>query len=235
MGILSRFRDIMKVNINGLLERTEDPEQMIDEYMRNLHRDLGQVKAETAAVLAEESRAKRALEECVAEVRKLQRYAEKAVESGDDEGALKFLERKARQTEQLNALQTAYEQASANASKMKHMQDKLLSDLSGLEARRVELKVKLADAEAQQRKNAGSASVGGVNAAFSAMEEQADQALNEALALAELRAGAREDDLDELIAQLEKGTDAHKGTAPHAGTNPEDELAAIKAKLNKQA
>ncbi|MED4959076.1 PspA/IM30 family protein, partial [Paenibacillus macerans] len=42
-------------------------------------------------------------------------------------------------------------------------------------------------------------------------EEQADRALNEAQALAELRAGARKDDLDELIAQLEKGKDDNAG------------------------
>ena len=36
------------------------------------------------------------------------------------------------------------------------------------------------------------------------MEEKANRALDEALALAELRAGAKEDDLDDLIAELEK-------------------------------
>lgn len=210
MGILSRFRDVMRVNIGGLLERAEDPEKTIDEYMRQMHRDLGQVKAETAAVQAEESRAKRALDECGAEVRKLQRYAEKAAESGDEERALKFLEQKAQQAERLGELQAAYEQSAANAAQMKQMQDKLAADLSELEARRTALKAKLAEAGRLQQTHAG-ASAGGVEAAFRAAEEQADRALNEAEALAELRDGARKDDLDELIAQLEKGKDANAG------------------------
>ncbi|GJM74004.1 hypothetical protein HMSSN036_62200 [Paenibacillus macerans] len=117
MGILARFRDVMRANIGSLLERAEDPEKTIDEYMRQMNRDLGQVKAETASVQAEESRAKRALDECGAEVRKLQRYAEKAAESGDEERALGFLEQKAKQAERLGELQAAYEQSAANAPK----------------------------------------------------------------------------------------------------------------------
>ena len=54
MGILTRFKDIMSANINALLDKCEDPEKMIDQYMRNLESDLGKVKAETASVMAEE-------------------------------------------------------------------------------------------------------------------------------------------------------------------------------------
>ena len=59
MGILTRFKDIMSANINALLDKCEDPEKMIDQYMRNLESDLGKVKAETASVMAEETRCKR--------------------------------------------------------------------------------------------------------------------------------------------------------------------------------
>ena len=58
-GILNRFKDIMSSNINALLDKVEDPNKMIDQYLRNLESDLGKVKAETAAVMAEETRAKR--------------------------------------------------------------------------------------------------------------------------------------------------------------------------------
>ena len=55
-GILSRFKDIMSSNINALLDKVEDPMKMIDQYLRNLESDLGKVKAETAAVMAEETK-----------------------------------------------------------------------------------------------------------------------------------------------------------------------------------
>ena len=47
MGIIARFKDIMAANINALLDKCEDPEKMIDQYLRNLESDLGKVKAET--------------------------------------------------------------------------------------------------------------------------------------------------------------------------------------------
>ncbi|WP_019419733.1 PspA/IM30 family protein [Paenibacillus sp. OSY-SE] len=226
MGILSRFRDIMASNVNALLDKAEDPEKTIDDYMRSLNSDLGKVKAETASVLADERRAKSALDECNAEIKKLQRYAEKSVEDGKEEDALKFLERKAALAEQQNRLQTSYDLASANAVKMKQMQDKLVWDMGRLEARRTELKEKMAAAKAQQRLNSGN----DVDSSFDALEEKANHALDEAMALAELRGGAKEDDLDDLIAQLEKNMSTNMNTT----TTAEDELAALKEKMNKK-
>ncbi|MGN8230151.1 PspA/IM30 family protein [Paenibacillus polymyxa] len=193
MGILSRFRDIMKMNVNALMDKVGDSEKIIDDYMRNLNSDLGKVKAETASVLADERRTKRALDECKAEIKKLQHYASKSVEAGNEEEARKFLERKGLQAEKLEQLQTSYDLASTNAVNMKQMQEKLVSDMGQLEARHAELKGKLAVAKAQQALN----SMGSKNSAFEVMEEQVNRAYDEAMAIAELRAGTK-DDLDAL-------------------------------------
>ena len=48
MGILTRFTDIMKSNINALLDKCEDPAKMIDQTLRDLREDLAEVKKETA-------------------------------------------------------------------------------------------------------------------------------------------------------------------------------------------
>lgn len=227
MGILSRFKDIMSSNINALLDKAEDPEKVIDDYMRNLNSDLGKVKAETASVLSDERRAKRVLDESRAEIRKLLNYAEKAAEAGDDEDALKFLERKATQVEKQNQLQTTYDVASTNALRMKQMQDKIVSDVGKLEERRSQLKGKIAATKAQQQLNSRSSSVEANDSVFDAMEEKANQAYDEAMALAELRAEPK-DDLDDLFAQLEKSTKSNPNL------NPEDELAAIKDQMKNK-
>lgn len=72
------------------------------------------------------------------------------------------------------------------------------------------------------------------DAALKAMEDKANQALNEAEALAELRAGAQEDDLDELIAQLERDMNADAGNNESASPSAEEELAAIQEKLKNK-
>ena len=56
-GILKRFKDIMAANINALLDKAEDPEIMIDQYLRDMESDLGKVKAETASIMADAEKA----------------------------------------------------------------------------------------------------------------------------------------------------------------------------------
>ena len=142
MGILKRFKDIMSSNINALLDKAEDPEKMIDQYLRDLQEDLRKVKSETATVMAEEQRCKRQLDECDAEIAKMQTYAEKALVAGNEGDAMKFLEKKNQLTQKQVALQQAYDAAAANAAKMRQMHDKLTKDVSDLNARKETIEAK---------------------------------------------------------------------------------------------
>lgn len=221
MGILARFKDIMASNMNALLDKAENPEKMIDQYMRNVNSDLGKVKAETASVMAEEQRSKRALNECSAEIEKMQRYAVKALEAGNEDDARKFLEKKAILTEKEQELQQAYSLAASNAIRMREMHDKLVADIGELEARRAMLKSKAAVARTQERMNKMGSSVTGANAsmsAFTRMEEKVERALDEANAMAELNM-APKDDIEELTAKYDRKPDV------------EDELTALKKQL----
>ena len=124
-NILKRFGDIMSANINALLDKAEDPEKMIDKYIRDIEEDMRNVKAETAAVMAAETKAKRELTECQDEMAKMQRYAEKALTAGNEGDARRFLEKKGQLAGKQAGLQQAYDLAAANATKMKEMHDKL--------------------------------------------------------------------------------------------------------------
>lgn len=217
----------MKANMNDLVTKAEDPEKMMNNYMKQLNNDLGKVKAETASVSAEERRTKRALDEIKTEVNKLQRYAEKAVESGNEEQALQFLDRKVSQGEKLAELEAAYNTASSNKKNMEQMQAKLSSDLRILEERRAELNGKIAATAAQHKINAMGSQVDASGSVFDVIEEKVNKAYDEAMAIAELREQPK-DDLDELIAKLE----GENNITPHR--NADEELAAIKEKLNNK-
>ncbi|HAB61995.1 MAG TPA: phage shock protein A, partial [Lachnospiraceae bacterium] len=136
MGILTRFKDIMASNINALLDKAEDPEKMIDQCLRNLNSDLGKVKAETASIMAEEQRSKRELDECASEINKMQNFAVKALEAGNEDDARKFLEKKSTLANKQAGLQESYNLASANATQMREMHDKLVNDINELESRK---------------------------------------------------------------------------------------------------
>ncbi len=226
MGIISRFKDIMSANINALLDKAEDPEKMIDQYLRDMESDLGKVKAETAAVMAEETRCKRQLDECTAEMNKYQQYAEKAVLAGNDEDAKQFLAKKAQLATQQANLQQAYDVASANATKMRQMHDKLCKDIAELNSRKDSIKAKIAAAKTQEKINKLGASVEGVKgsmSAFDRMEAKADNMLDKANAMADLNSSAEDNSLDDLAAKY----DSTSASAPAV----DDELAALKAKM----
>ena len=227
MGILTRFKDIMAANINALLDKAEDPEKMIDQYLRNLESDLGKVKAETASVIAEESRARRALDECNANITKMQTYAEKAVAAGNDADAKQFLAQKKVYTDQLASLESTYQIAADNAAKMRTMHDKLVSDIGQLNAKKDSIKAKMAAAKTQQRINKiGSSAVGAANdmSAFDRMEAKANKMLDEANAMSELNKTTAESSIDAL---------ASKYDSPATDNSLDDELAALKAQMGK--
>ena len=225
MGILTRFKDIMASNINALLDKCEDPEKMIDQYMRNLESDLGNVKAETASVMAEETRAKRELDDCNEQIAKMQSYAEKALLAGNEADARSFLEKKQQLTTTQAALQKAYDVAKDNAAKMRQMHDKLVKDIDSLEARRAAIKATMKAAKAQERINEVGASFKGAGndmAAFDRMEAKANKMLDEANAMAELNNSQEDTDVDALAAKYDEQP---------ANPAVDDELAALQAKM----
>lgn len=225
MGIITKFKDIMAANFNALLEKCEDPEKMIDQYLRNLEEDLAKVKSETASVMADEKSAKRKLDECTAEIAKMGEYARKAVVSGNDEEAKAFLRKKADLTEQQAVLQGQYDLAVSNSQKMRQMHDKLEKDIASLKTRRDTLKAKVKLAETQKKLNelgSGIESAGNNMAAFSRMEDKVNKMLDEADAMAELNASAASDDVESLT---------QKYDADSKASEVDDELAALKAEM----
>ncbi|WP_330490637.1 PspA/IM30 family protein [Anaerosporobacter sp.] len=224
MGILTRFKDIMASNINALLDKAEDPEKMIDQCLRNLNSDLGKVKAETASIMAEEQRSKRELDECASEINKMQNFAVKALEAGNEDDARKFLEKKSTLANKQAGLQESYNLASANATQMREMHDKLVNDINELESRKDMIKGKMAVAKTQDRINKIGSSVSSANdsiSAFDRMEAKANKMLDSANAMAELNRGAK-DDIADLTAKY-----------ANPASEVDDELAALKASLGK--
>ncbi len=228
MGILTRFKDIMSANINALLDKAEDPEKMIDQYLRNLEKDLGEVKAETASVMAEETRAKRELEECKQQIDKMQEYAQKALLAGNEADARAFLEKKQTYVNNQASLEQVYKVAADNAVKMRQLHDKLVKDVESLESRRDAIKAKVKAAKAQEKINkVASKGVGASSdmAAFEKMEAKADRMLDEANAMSELNKSEESTDIDALTAKY----DAQPQTSA-----VDDELAALKASMGLQ-
>lgn len=189
MSILSRFNDIIKANINALLDKAEDPAKMIDQYLREMTDDLAEVKRETASVMAEETRTMRLADENQAQVDKYDALARKALQAGNETDARVFLARKQELEAAGAGLKTAYAAAHENAVRMREMHDKLARDIETLKSRRQSIKAKVTVAKTQEKINelsSASEKVNGAMGAFERMEEKANAMLDEANAMSEL-------------------------------------------------
>lgn len=223
MSILKRFTDIMSSNINALLDKAEDPIKMIDQLMRNLNDDLNKVKGEPASIMAEETRAKREVDECQSDVNKMLEYAKRAVDAGNDDDARQFLAKKVTLTEKLTTLTGKYEIARNNSLKMKEMYNKLTLQIEELNERRATIKAKVATAKMQERINKMGSSINNSKLSldsFSRIEEKANKMLDEANAMAELNSKPS-DGIEDLMSKYDSKT-----------SSVEDELAALKSGNN---
>lgn len=223
MSIIVRFGDIMKSNINAVLDKLEDPSKMVDQMLRNAIEDLAEVKKETAAVMAEEKRCYRIVENLQKEVTRFEGLAMKAVAAGNDQDATVFLQEKMKLTGNLTAAQETHQVAEANATKVRQMHDKLTEDINELKRRQSTIKANLSVAKTQKTIN----KMGGGRAAsamnkFDQLEERAQNMLDRANAEAELNQPA--------TSEADRLANKYKST----GADVSSELAALKASMGKE-
>ncbi|HJG61905.1 MAG TPA: PspA/IM30 family protein [Enorma massiliensis] len=189
MGMLDRFTDIIKANVNDLLDRAEDPSKMVDQYLRDLTESLAEVKQETAGVMAEEARTERQVKENEADISKYDSLARAALEAGNEDDARTFLAKKQQLVTKGEGLRAAAEAAHENATKMREMHDKLVGDIEQLKSRREAIKAKVAVAKTQDKVNKMSSAgdrAAGAMSAFDRMEAKADEMLDRSNAMSEL-------------------------------------------------
>ena len=221
MGIISRFADIMKSNINALLDKAEDPAKLVDQYLLDLREKLADVKKETAGVIVAEKNAKRDVEDTAARIEAITKSAQNALKSGDEEAAKALISEKQRYEATLQEREQAYALAHDNAEKMRQMYDKLVNDIKSLEDRKANIKAKSAAAKAQTKINDLTAGMDATASleAFDRLEAKANEAFDKAMAEAELN--VKKDSTEDLI----------KKYGNSSNVSVDDELAKMKAEL----
>ena len=223
MGIISRFTEIMKSNINAQLDKCEDPSKMIDQTLRELKENFAEVKKETAGVMAAEKEADRAVQECEEQIRKYNLAAENALKANNEEDARTILSRKQPFVDNLVNLKKTQAVAKENSDKMRQMYNKLANDIQMLETKRNGIKATVAAAKTQEKMNkisSGSKRSMASLETFDRMEDKANRMLDSAMAEAE------------LSADMDAGNDlVNKYVAGESSSTVDDELAAMKTKL----
>jgi phage shock protein A len=221
MGTFSRIRYVIAANLNALLEKAEDPEKLLRALIREME-DAGEDAREAAAeLLAEQQHLVRRAASLESEVTEWQERAERAVAAERDELARAAL--KAR-TELAAALDANRDEQTS----LEHRRAQLETDMTTLKAKLSEAKARLKSLQQRPAIAGGVAPAG--DERLGRNERKLRQAMN------------RFDRLQGQVERLEARVRSYEvgGVSPSPGvveadSDPavEEELAALKAKLNK--
>ena len=137
MGIFTRFSDIVNSNINAILDKAEDPEEIVRLMIQEMEDTLIEVRSAAARSIADKKDLNRKLETLDAEVRDWDEKAELAMRKGREDLAKAALVEKSRVQAAVDALKADYVAVDEGLAKLNE-------DIARLEA-------KLADAKARQK------------------------------------------------------------------------------------
>ncbi len=219
MSLLTRVRDLVSANLNSMLDKAEDPEKMVNEYMRQLQEQQYEAKTAVASAMADETKLHNKMVTFQTEADQWQAKAEAAVRANDDELAKAALGRKANAQKMADTYRTQYEEQDNQVEQLQDALVRLESRLAEAKSKKELIIAKKNRAETQEAIQRTVRGLGNVNAMdkLSQMEERVDDRLAQADAMAKLEG----DSLDARFADLERDTAV------------EDELAALKAKMGK--
>jgi phage shock protein A len=94
MGFLSRLAQLIKSNINDLINKSEDPEKMLNQVIVDMNQQLIEAKKQVAVAIADEKRLNKQFGNELAKSKDWESKAMLAVRSGDDELAKEALLRR---------------------------------------------------------------------------------------------------------------------------------------------
>lgn len=227
MGMINRFTEIMNANVNSVLSKAEEKnaDKLLEKYLRDQKQNLQNAKAEVGGIMAEETAAKRRLDECIAQMSKYENYATQALKENNESDARRFLEAKAEASGKKGELETAYQFAAENSGKMKKMIVQLQDDVHEAEAKIQDLKVRLAGAKIQERTQGISDSINN-SSGLDDLCDMVEKRIDTAQALTDLNAEESSSDLKSLESKYEQAIET-------GGSDIESELNRLKSQLNQ--
>jgi phage shock protein A len=220
MGLFGRFVDVIKSNVNDLVDRAEDPEKMVKLMVQEMQEAVMKATSSLAQAKANRNRLENKYKMFQTKSEDWQNKAKAALQAGNENLAREALAKKASMDQQAAQFKTMFEQADATASKMEEQVGQLKIKLEEARTKEQTLIARSRHAEAQADI---AKKVGGMSnnsfAKFDKFEEKIMQKEAEAQAFTEM--ADSETSLDDQFRDLEK-----KQTV-------DDELAKLRAEMGQ--
>ncbi len=191
MGIFSRIGDVLKANINDMIDRAEDPEKMVKQIIIDLQKDVRTSTEALGKAMASQRIAERQHEQALKAVASWESKAKAALAAGDTDMAKKALSYKVKADTDAQNTAQMLETVTTQTEAIRDQVEALKSKLDEAKSRQAML---IARAQMAKTQKNLAQSLGGVDASaaldkFSRMEEKIEQQEAEAAAFSEIASG----------------------------------------------
>lgn len=148
-----RLKTVVSSELHSMIDKAEDPEKMLDQFLRDMEADIQDVEKATAKVMAEQKLLKKKCDDAQELGLKREEQAVKALEANNEELARKALEDKNRVVKELQQLNTLYLDTSNHVEELKAKLKEMKAEYRELEQKKEALKTRASTAKARTKMN----------------------------------------------------------------------------------
>lgn len=196
MGIFERIKDLVKSNINDLIDKAEDPEKMLKQIIIDMEQGLDKSVEGLAQTMASEKQMARQLETARQQSADWEAKAKLALSKGEQELAKQAVANKLKSDGNVQQYEKMHATLAAQVQTMRVQVDELKSKIEEARGKQAMLtaRAQMADTQKQFAKSMGSTDSKSAFAKMDKMERKIEQSEAEAQAYAELNGEAKADD-----------------------------------------
>lgn len=217
MGLIDRIVRVIRANLNSLIDKSEDPEKILEQAVEDMQQDLIELRQAVAQAIASQKRTERQATQAEYQADEWYKKAQLALSKGNENLAREALSRRNSYQETAKAMRVQLEQQNSVVTKLKQNMRALESKISDAKTKKDLYIARARSAQASQKIQEMLGNLG-TGSAMNALEQMEDKVM---------QLEAQSEALDTL-----GGDQLQKQFAALEGENDIDaELAQMKANL----
>ena len=203
MSVLTRIQTLISANINAMIDAAEDPQAMVNEYLRQLQGELDEARSATALAMADDTRLQARYQQAQNDADGWEQKAELAVRQDDDNLAREALTRKRTSQSLADGFHAQWQAQHDQVAELQDGLSKLSAKIAEAEAKRDLIISKAHEAQTQEAINATQQTIQdqGMDNTLQRMGDKVDDRLAQAQAMGQLTSQNLDQRFDELETQ----------------------------------
>lgn len=197
MAIFERISDLVKANINDLIDKAENPEKMVKQIIIDMEEQLRKATQGLGTAMGSLNQVKKQLENAKGQSESWQAKAKTCLEQGNEDLAKQALENKVKQDKMVSQYQEMTNTMETQVNEIKSQIDILKQKLEEARSKQAMLvaRSQMADAKSQMAKTLGNMDSKSAFAKMEKMEQKVEQKESQAEAFSNI-SGVQEDTQD---------------------------------------